>query len=49
VTCVRWTGNNFLVSSSQDKTMKVAAQRPSLHRARRLTNPVHMSGTQKPA
>jgi WD40 repeat protein len=23
VTCVRWTGNNFLISSSQDKTMKV--------------------------
>ena len=31
VTCVRWTGNNFLVSSSQDKTMKVDAHRPSLH------------------
>jgi len=28
VTCVRWTGNNFLVSSSQDKTMKVCAARP---------------------
>ena len=28
VTCVRWTGNNFLVSSSQDKTMKVCAALP---------------------
>ena len=45
VTCVRWTGNNFLVSSSQDKTMKV---RPSLRAlARSVSNTIVMFGTPK--
>ena len=52
VTCVRWTGNNFLVSSSQDKTMKVDLHLPSLQLRFTLhlrhTNPLRMFGIPKP-